>query len=189
MKRLNFKQIIAVTDRKLCSGDFFSQIEKIAALEPAKIILREKDLPDEVYISYAKQCIRAIGNHAPLVINGRPAIAKALRIPYIHLSYSAFMENRDALAYFSCRGVSVHSIEEAVQAAQAGADYLIAGHIFETSCKAGLPGRGTAFLKAICQTVDIPVYAIGGITPENFSSILACGAAGGCMMSGLMQLK
>ena len=53
----------------------------------------------------------------------------------------------------------------------------------------GLPGRGLEFLENVCKEVDIPVYAIGGITAEKMPQILGTGAAGGCMMSGFMQLK
>lgn len=53
--------------------------------------------------------------------------------------------------------------------------------------KKGIPGRGTEFLKNLCEHVHIPVYAIGGITPSKMPEIISCGAAGGCMMSGYMQ--
>ena len=70
-----------------------------------------------------------------------------------------------------------------------GADYVFAGNIFETDCKKGLPGRGLEFLENVCEAVNIPVYAIGGISEEKMPQILGTGAAGGCMMSGFMQLK
>ena len=80
--------------------------------------------------------------------------------------------------------------EAAEKAAESlGADYLFAGNIFETDCKKGLPGRGLEFLERVCKEVTIPVYAIGGITKEKMPRILETGAAGGCMMSGFMQLK
>ena len=80
-------------------------------------------------------------------------------------------------------------MEEAKAAEANGCTYITAGHVFETGCKAGLPGRGLAFLKAVCGSVSLPVYAIGGITPQNMPDILNAGAAGGCMMSSLMGAK
>ena len=74
------------------------------------------------------------------------------------------------------------------QAQQLGASYITAGHIFATDCKKGLPPRGLGFLKDICRRVDIPVYAIGGITEENMVSALEAGAEGVCIMSGLMKI-
>ena len=84
-------------------------------------------------------------------------------------------------------GVSVHSREEAVYAESKGADYLIAGHIFATDCKKGLPPRGLDFLAEICASVKIPVFAIGGMDLVRGPQALAAGAAGICMMSELMK--
>lgn len=87
-------------------------------------------------------------------------------------------------------GASVHSVQEALRAEALGADSVTAGHIYETSCKEGLPPRGTEFLRAVCSAVRIPVYAIGGIRLEEnqIRAVLGCGAAGVCIMSGMMTL-
>lgn len=61
--------------------------------------------------------------------------------------------------------------------------------IFDTDCKKGLPGRGLQFLEEVCGAVHPPVYAIGGITPENLLQALSAGAAEGCMMSLAMRLQ
>jgi thiamine-phosphate pyrophosphorylase len=84
-------------------------------------------------------------------------------------------------------GVSVHSSEEARYAAEHGAAYLIAGHVFTTDCKKGLEGRGLEFLNDVCGVVHIPVYGIGGITEHNIAAVAKTGAAGACLMSSLMQ--
>ena len=90
---------------------------------------------------------------------------------------------------FPILGVSCHSVEEAGKAKELGCTYIIAGHIFETDCKKGVPPRGLEFLKEVCDTIDIPVYAIGGITMDNIALVKNAGAAGGCMMSGLMRQR
>ena len=77
-------------------------------------------------------------------------------------------------------------MEDMELAVQAGASQIILGTIFETDCKKGLPGRGLEFLENVCKEVDIPVYAIGGISPELFPAVLQAGAAGACVMSGPM---
>jgi len=84
-------------------------------------------------------------------------------------------------------GASCHSLEEAKEAVELGCTYLIAGHIFATDCKKGLPGRGTEFLQSVCESVQVPVYAIGGISGENMTLVRKAGAKGGCVMSGWMQ--
>ena len=87
-------------------------------------------------------------------------------------------------------GCSVHSVEDAIEAEKLGASYLTAGHIFATDCKRGLPPRGMEFLKQVCETVNIPVYAIGGIglNDGKIDSVCECGAAGACIMSAFMAI-
>ena len=82
------------------------------------------------------------------------------------------------------------SVEEAVEAVSLGASYVTAGHIFATDCKKGLPPRGLSFLKEVCETVSIPVYAIGGITFDKtqWNALKEQGASGACIMSGMMKL-
>jgi len=84
--------------------------------------------------------------------------------------------------------VSIHSAEEAKRAEELGARFVIAGHIFETQSKPGIRPRGLAFLRDICESVDIPVFAIGGITDENAQDCIAAGAYGICRMSYWMHL-
>ena len=73
-----------------------------------------------------------------------------------------------------------------MEAQALGCTYITAGHVFETDCKKGLPGRGLAFIQKVSAAVEIPVYAIGGIAPSNVSQVKAAGASGVCLMSSLM---
>ena len=88
---------------------------------------------------------------------------------------------------FDTIGVSTHTVQEAISAQQNGATYITASHIFATDCKKGLQPRGLGFLKDVCESVSIPVYAIGGISPENIDMVRKCGAGGACVMSGFME--
>ena len=67
---------------------------------------------------------------------------------------------------------------------------LIAGHIYTTQCKAGLAPRGLGFLQAVCSAVNLPVYAIGGISfdASQHAELQANGARGACVMSAYMKL-
>ena len=58
--------------------------------------------------------------------------------------------------------------------------------MFPTACKLGLEPRGTDFIESVCRSVDIPVYAVGGITPDNVGKVFSAGAAGACAMSSMM---
>ncbi|WP_418752075.1 thiamine phosphate synthase [Frisingicoccus sp.] len=192
--------IYAITNRKLVSGDeavYFKQIEKIAAAGPDGIILREKDLSSPEYELYAERCREICDKWGtPLILNHFWEVGKKLDIRRIHLSMLVFRQlsergktgdSDSPFKGWAQVGVSVHSLEEAVYAGKAGADYLIAGHIFLTDCKKGVPARGLDFLKEICEAVSIPVFAIGGMNVEHGRAAMAAGASGVCMMSELME--
>ena len=85
--------------------------------------------------------------------------------------------------------VSCHSLEDVNIAVKTErTSDTSSGQIFETDCKKGLKGKGIGFVEAICKACPIPVYAIGGINLERLPQVRKAGAAGGCMMSGFMQL-
>ena len=84
-------------------------------------------------------------------------------------------------------GVSVHSLDQALAAQELGADYVVAGHIFDTPSHALERGRGLWFLREICESLYIKTSAIGGINFENLSEIKHAGAAGAYMMRGLLS--
>ena len=102
----------------------------------------------------------------------------------------------DYQQFFKVIGTSVHSVEDAIKAEQLGATYMTAGHIFATDCKKGLPPRGLDFLKNVCDTVQIPVYAIGGINIASsegddstlnvprLKDVMECGNAGDVLCRG-----
>ena len=84
-------------------------------------------------------------------------------------------------------GVSVHSLDQALAAQGLGADYVVAGHIFDTPSHALERGRGLKFLREICESLKIKTYAIGGINFENLSEVKNAGAAGAYMMRGFLS--
>lgn len=185
--------IICITNRKITEEnglDFLEQIERVAKTKPFKIILREKELSENEYKKFAEQCMNICGKYdVEFAVNKFISTAIDIGVKNIHLSISDFFENIDNLDFFNYVGVSVHSLEEAVKAEKFGADYLIAGHIFETDCKKGIPPRGTEFLKQVCDGVSIPVFAIGGITFENAYECIKNNAKGVCFMSSFMKNK
>ncbi|MGO8672034.1 MAG: thiamine phosphate synthase [Capsulimonadaceae bacterium] len=84
-------------------------------------------------------------------------------------------------------GRSIHSVENAMRAEKAGADYVVAGTIFASPSHPDTPPAGLDFLAAVCSAVSIPVIAIGGITPENVSECLRAGARGVAVLSRIMR--
>ena len=180
---------ICVTNRNICQGDFLERIEAIGKEKPDALILREKDLSEAEYEVLA-QSVLAIcrKRRLPCILHNFPNVAKKLKHPDIHLPIPGLRKLPDKEKnFFKVLGASCHSVEEAMEAEKLGCTYITAGHIFETDCKKGLPGKGIEFLKEVCQSVTIPVYAIGGIGPANLDIVREAGAAGACMMSGFMK--
>ena len=160
--------ILCVTNRKLCQKDFLVRVEEIAGMKPAGIILREKDLPEEEYKKLALEVMKICEIYdVPCILHNCVEIAKELKVKALHVPLSVLCtmteeEKKD----FTMFGASCHSVEDAIKAKELGCTYIIAGHIFATDCKKGVPPRGLEFLKEVCNAVDIPVYAIGGISED-----------------------
>ena len=180
--------IFCITNRKLCREDFFARISKIAAARPAAVILREKDLSEKEYKELAKKVLKICREQKTVcILHSFPETALELGCGSLHLPLPVLMEMNDSQRQkFPVLGASCHSVEDAVLAERLGCTYITAGHIFDTDCKKGLPGRGLEFLKNVCAGVSIPVYAIGGIAPVHIRQVKRAGAAGACVMSGLM---
>ena len=179
--------VICVTHRLLCPDDFLERLDRIAAQHPYAIVLREKDLSESEYEALARDCLRICQKHAvPLNLNSQIAVAQRIGCDGIHLPFHLLLQHKNELGDFSRVGVSLHSPEEAAQLTDTPATYVQAGHVFPTDCKAGVPPRGLSFLRAVCQATDLPVFGIGGITAERYPAVVQTGAAGACIMSGLM---
>lgn len=152
-----------------------------------KVILREKDLSLSEYTELAKRVASSCEScGVQCIIHAFPETARELGIKALHMPLH--MLTKQLCEEFDIVGSSVHSVDEAVKAQQLGASYITAGHIFATDCKKGLAPRGLDFLKDVCRSVDIPVYAIGGISEKNMGLTLEAGAEGVCIMSGLMKI-
>lgn len=180
--------ILCVTNRKLCREDFLTRIGRIAACRPGGIVLREKDLSLESYKALAEQVMEICARYSvKCILHSFAEAALGLQAEAVHLPLPILREmTGEEKSRFHTIGASCHSVEEAKEAQALGCTYITAGHVFETDCKKGLPGRGLRFLKEVCAAVEIPVYAIGGIDRENISRVRAAGAVGACLMSSLM---
>lgn len=179
--------LIYITDRKLCSGDFLSRIRCLAQGKPDGIMLREKDLSPRDYETLAVK-VHSIcqEEQIPFIVNQNLDVAMKHKLPNIHLSMENLRKAREQISLFDSVGASIHSVEEAKEAEQLGAKYVIAGHIYATNSKKGVPPRGVSFLKKVCDAVQIPVFAIGGIGTHHLEEIYSAGAEGVCIMSQAM---
>lgn len=183
-------KVICVSARKH-SRDFFNSVEMIARSDVDSIILREKDLSEDEYFLLAAKVKKICDKYGKkLIIHNFIDVAKKLGIKNIQLPFSKFISLNNLHDDFESIGTSVHSVGDAVRAEKAGADYIIAGHIFATDCKKGLAPRGIEFLKDVCNSVKIPVFAIGGIDNNSVAEIRNVNCdnfSGVCVMSALMK--
>lgn len=183
-------KVICVSARQH-SNNFLQSIEMIAKSEVEAIILREKDLSQDDYYQLAKSVKEICDKYdKKLIVHNFIDVAKKLEIKNIQLPFSKFISEQNIHNDFESVGTSVHSIEDAVLAEKSGADYIIAGHIFATDCKKGLPPRGVKFLKEVCNAVKIPVFAIGGINDNSIAELTDVNCnnfSGVCVMSSLMK--
>lgn len=183
-------KVICVSARQH-SNNFLQSIKMIAKSDVEAIILREKDLSEDEYYLLAKNVKEICDKYnKKLIIHNFIDIARKLGIKNIQLPFSKFIAEKNLHRDFESIGTSVHSVDDAVIAEKSGADYIIAGHIFATECKKGLAPRGVEFLKAVCNAVKIPVYAIGGIDDNSVAELsnLNCNNFSGvCVMYALMK--
>lgn len=186
MTMSTFKKI-AITNRALCTIDFLEQIEHIAPNVDA-VLLREKDLSEREYTALAKKVIAICQKyHTNCILHTHIKSAEHLHHFYIHMPLPFLEREYKNIRHFHLIGASVHSVSEAQKAEALGADYVIASHVFQTDCKKDLPPKGVDFLIHVCQSVSIPVYALGGINDQTEPLIYHTGVSGACRMSDYMK--
>lgn len=187
-------KIIAVTDSKTCPRPLLSQIPylKNAPQIPDALILRAKELSAAEYFTLAQQARNICQQkNLSLILHTHWQTALKLKHPLIHLPLKDLAQiDASSRNFFTYLSTSVHNLAELKQALTLGATHIVAGHIYPTNCKAGLPPRGLYFLQEICNNTQLPVYAIGGIRfdSKQWQELKNAQAAGCCIMSAYMQV-
>jgi len=184
--------LYVITDKGLAGGLPHAVIAEQAVEGGAGVIqLRDKtcSLRDLVRIGREIGAItRRTG--ATFIVNDRFDVALACGADGVHLGQDDLRcdtVRQIAPAGFVI-GVSVGSVEEAVDAEQGGADYVALSPVFSTGSKVDAgPGHGLEMLRAICDSVRIPVIAIGGIGPDNAGSVIDAGAEGVAVISAVVS--
>lgn len=180
-------KLLCVTNSLICTCDFLSRIEVLAQSEIYGIILREKHLTENEYLALAEQVIKICNKYDKLcVLHNFIDVAIQLKHNAIHLPMPVLKNSQEKLEDFKIIGASTHSVEQAQKAEQLGATYITYGHIFATICKEGIQPKGVNSIKAVANSVSIPVYPLGGINKNNLALIEQQGTEGCAVMSGLM---
>lgn len=129
------------------------------------------------------------GGQASLVVNDRVDVALAVNAFGVQLGGGSLPPRavRRVLGPDAPVGVSVHTTSEAREAQRDGATWVTFGHVYETGSHPGEPERGVEGLREVVACVQIPVIAIGGITPARVGAVLASGAAGIAVITGILR--
>ena len=185
--------LYAVTDRHWLNGEtLYSQVEKTLEGGTTFVQLREKELDEAHFLKEAKEIKELCARYrVPFVINDNVDIALEMDADGVHVGQSD-MEADDVRAKLGpdkIIGVSAQTVEQAVLAEKRGADYLGVGAVFHTDSKADVAEVSRETLKAICDAVDIPVIAIGGINKENVSELAGTGICGIAVISAIFAEK
>jgi len=155
------------------------------------IQLREKDLSGRELFSAAEKT-RALCDRyrARLFINDRIDVALAVEADGVQLGKASMPIGaaRELLGPGKLLGASTHSLDEAKEAERGGADFILFGPVYFTPSKAsyGAP-QGLEALKKIVEKISLPVYAIGGIKPENIEDVRSMGVRGVALISAIMS--
>ena len=192
MNREAFR-LYLVTNRYQDSLESFLEKVETACRSGVTIIqLREKKLTTNQYYQLAKQVKEITDTYqVPLIIDDRLDVCLAVDAAGLHIGDDELPVSvaRQVLGPDKILGVTAKTVKRALEAETSGADYLGTGAIFPTTTKENAPITLISTLKTICQTVAIPVVAIGGLTSENIDQLAATGIAGVAVVRDLMQAE
>ncbi len=186
-------RLYLVTNRYQDSLESFLKKVETACRSGVTIIqLREKNLTTNQYYQLAKQ-VKEITDayQVPLIIDDRLDVCLAVDAAGLHIGDDELPVSvaRQVLGPDKILGVTAKTVKRALEAETSGADYLGTGAIFPTTTKKNAPITLISTLKTICQTVAIPVVAIGGLTTENIDQLIGTGTAGVAVVRDLMQAE
>lgn len=181
--------LYAVTDRAwVGKQSLYEQVESALKGGATCVQLREKELDKEAFLKEAIEISALCKQYGvPFFINDNVEIAVKCHADGIHVGQEDMeaIQVRQRVGKDMIIGVSVHSVEEALEAVRNGADCLGVGAMFSTSTKTDVNILPKETLRAICDAVDIPVVAIGGIGKTNISRLAGTGVDGVALVSAI----
>ena len=182
--------LYAVTDQMwLKEGETLGDVVEAVLQNGATFLqIREKDLAQDAFEAEAERLKTLCAQHGvPFVVNDSVEIALQCDADGVHVGQSD-IKGRDIRAMIGPNkilGISAGTVEEAVAAEKAGADYIGVGAIFTTSTKKNARNMTMEQLKEIVSSVSIPVVAIGGISTENILQLRGSGVDGVAVVSAI----
>ena len=185
--------LYAVTDRAwVGKQNLYEQVESALKGGVTCVQLREKELDEEEFLKEAMELSALCRKYGvPFFVNDNVEIAIKCHADGIHVGQEDMeaAKVRQRVGEDMMIGVSVHSVEEALEAVRNGADYLGVGAMFSTSTKTDVDVLPKETLCSICAAVDIPVVAIGGINKSNISQLSGTGVDGVALVSAIFAAE
>lgn len=182
-----------ITDSSTFGEDeFLRRVEEALAGGATLVQLREKDKTTREYIELAEKVHEITKKYnVPLIIDDRIDVAMAMGAEGVHLGQSDMpvAVARKILGDDIIIGATTKTVPQALEAYEAGADYLGVGAIYPTTTKVKTVLTSTETLDAICKAVPIPVNAIGGLNKTNTHVLEGIGIAGICVVSAIMKAE
>ena len=188
-----YMRLYAVTDRAW-TGErtLYQQVEAALKGGVTCVQLREKDLDEAAFFQEATDlCALCRRYGIPFIVNDNVDIALACGADGVHVGQEDMEAGqvRRRVGEGMLLGVSVHTVEEARRALRDGADYLGLGAVFPTSTKTDADPMSREILRAICDAVDVPVVAIGGINRDNLLRLAGSGVDGVALVSAIFSAE
>lgn len=189
----NMMLLYVVTDRGWTGKQsLYEQVESALKGGATCVQLREKQLGDEEFLEEALKISALCKQYgAPFFINDNVDIAIRCKADGIHVGQEdmSAAQVRQKVGNDMMIGVSVHSVQEALEAVKNGADCLGVGAMFSTSTKTDVDVLSMETLRDICAAVDLPVVAIGGINKTNISRLAGSGVNGVALVSAVFSAE
>ncbi len=191
---MNFDcSLYLVTDSTgLDERDFLRRVEEACAAGVTLVQLREKERDGREYLNLAMKVKEITDKYnIPLIIDDRIDIAMSIDAAGVHVGQSDINVRyaRKLLGENKIVGATTKTIEQAKEAVSEGADYLGVGAIYPTTTKVTTVITEVSTLSNICEVVDIPVVAIGGLNENNCDVLIGSKISGIAVVSAIMKAK
>ena len=185
--------LYAITDRYWLNGRRLADVVENVLKNGATFLqLREKEFSHEEMVQEAMEIKEIAARHrVPFVINDDIYAAKEIDADGVHIGQSdmEYQKARQILGPDKIIGVSCKNVEQALLAKKHGADYLGVGAMYPTGTKKDATAVTPEVLSEICQAVDIPVVAIGGINKNRLEPLKGTGVDGVAVVSAIFAAE
>ncbi len=190
MSRPVVPRLHLISDSGICDLVRFEDVARMAVAGGVDAVhIRDRSTAAADLLVAARAVHREVSGQALLFINDRVDVALVSAADGVQLGERSLplIEVRPLVGDRLLLGRSIHDADGARRAELDGADFVIAGHVYETASKKGQQGRGLAFIEEVASACSIPVIAIGGITPERVAEVTGAGAHGVAVLSGILK--